>query len=115
MMLRSAMLAALALALAGVGIAAAQEQESLRDNRATAGEAAPLRDDDRFIVSSDACGASRYRHLVGREFAQVYQTAALPADTLVQNRTMMRTLEYTPEQLNVVLGGDGRIIAIGCF
>jgi len=113
MMLRTAMLSAFALAIASVS-AAAQEQPT-HDDRATAPEVTQAREGDPFVVSSDACGASRYRDLVGREFAQVYQTAALPADTLVQNRTMVRTLEYTPARLNVVLGGDGRIIAVGCF
>jgi hypothetical protein len=114
MMLRTAMLAAAALAIASVS-AAAQEHTPSHDDRTTAPEATQMREDDPFVLSSDACGASRYRDLVGREFAQVYQAAALPADTLIQNRTMVRTLEYTPERLNVVLGGDGRIIAVGCF
>ena len=64
---------------------------------------------------NDECGASRYAHLVGREYAQVYHAALLPADSIVQNRSMWRTLEYTPEQLNVVVGAEGRIVAIGCF
>lgn len=64
---------------------------------------------------SDECGASRFAHLIGREYAQVYQAALLPADSIVQNRSMVRTLEYTPHKLNVVVGAEGRIVAIGCF
>jgi hypothetical protein len=71
--------------------------------------------DDRFVVSGDECGASRYRHLLGRDWAQVYQAALAPADSAVQNRPRMRTLEYRPQQLNIVVDGTGRIIAIGCF
>jgi hypothetical protein len=112
MMLRTAMLAAFALALASVS-AAAQEQP--RDNPATEREAAPARQDDRFVLSRDECGASRYQHLLGREYARVYHAALLPTDSVVQNRAIRRTLEYTPYRLNVVVGGEGRIIAIGCF
>jgi hypothetical protein len=112
MLLRTPVLAAFALAIASVS-AAAQDQP--RDNRATESEAAPVRQDDRFVLSRDECGASRYQHLLGREYARVYHAVLLPAGSAVQNRTMRRTLEYTPQQLNVVIGGDGRIIAIGCF
>lgn len=111
-MLRSAMLAAFALALAGAS-AFAEELRPRETGPSVAADQAHAR--DRFVVSSDACGASRYQHLLGREYARVYQAALLPADTLVQNRHMVRTLEYTPHRLNVVLGGEGRIIAIGCF
>jgi hypothetical protein len=112
MMLRTVLLAAFALATTSVSAAA---QEQARDNPATASEAAAGRLDDRFVLSRDECGASRYQHLLGREYARVYHAVLLPAGSAVQNRTMRRTLEYTPQQLNVVIGGDGRIIAIGCF
>lgn len=113
-MLRSTIFAACVLAGAGVG-AAAQEQHRQEVGRRTVGEGAPAASHERFVVSSDACGAGRYQHLLGREYARVYQAALLPADTIVQNRHMVRTLEYTPHRLNVVLGGEGRIVAIGCF
>jgi hypothetical protein len=113
-MSRSAVLAAAFFATFNLS-AGAQEppRESAREPAAVQNERGARR--DRFVVSSDACGASRYQHLLGREFAQVYQTAMLPADTTVQNGGMFRTLEYTPHRLRVVLGGDGRIITIGCF
>lgn len=107
-MLRSVVLAALALATAAA-VASAEPQPPSDE------APPPLTTHDRFVVSGDACGASRYQHLLGREYAQVYQAALLPADAIVQNRNMLRTLEYTPHRLNVVLGGEGRIIAIGCF
>jgi hypothetical protein len=115
-MLRSALIAS--LMLAGSSVVAAGEERRPADARQTQGEdqaAAPIVRRDGFVITSDACGASRYAHLVGREYAQVYQAALLPADSLVQNRSMWRTLEYTPHQLNVVVGAEGRIIAIGCF
>ena len=115
-MLRAALIASLIFAGVGAGAAAAEQrpahgrQGDAQDERA----AQPARG-DRFVVMSDACGASRYAHLVGREYAQVYHAALLPTDSVVQNRSMWRTLEYTPHQLNVVVGAEGRIVAIGCF
>lgn len=115
-MLRAALLASLVLAAAGA--AAAEEERRHADVRQAQGEdglsARHVRG-DRFVVVSDACGASRYAHLVGRDYAQVYQAALLPADSILQNRSMWRTLEYTPHKLNVVVGGAGDIVAIGCF
>jgi Peptidase inhibitor I78 family len=103
-----------ALVLAGAGAAAAQERQAERPQVVPRSEAR-VPSEDRFVVSDDECGASRYQHLLGREYARVYHAALLPGESVVQNRAMQRTLEYTPQQLNVVVGGDGRIIAIGCF
>ena len=115
-MLRAALIAALVFAAANT--AAAEEERRHADVRQAQTEdgvsARHLRG-DRFVVMSDACGASRYAHLVGRDYAQVHQAALLPADSVVQNRSMWRTLEYTPHKLNVVVGGAGEIVAIGCF
>jgi hypothetical protein len=66
-----------------------------------------------FVRASDECGASRYAHLVGERYAEVYQ-AALPANAFVFGRNRPTTLEYKPGRLNVVLDGYGRIAAIGC-
>lgn len=111
-MFRSVIFAALVLTSAAA--AAAQERGTERPQTVTSGEAlAPSW--DRFVISGDECGASRYQHLLGREYARVYHAALLPTDSIVQNRTMRRTLEYTPQRLNVVVGGEGRIVAIGCF
>ncbi|MGE0739698.1 MAG: I78 family peptidase inhibitor [Hyphomonadaceae bacterium] len=75
---------------------------------------AALRRSDPFVVSGDACGASRYAHLLGREFVTLHQ-ASLPAQTRIVNAHMVSTLEYRPERLNLILGGEGRVIVIGCF
>lgn len=69
---------------------------------------------DRFIIAGDACGASRFADLVGEQFAATHR-AALPHDANVIGRAVLRTLEYTPGRLNVVLHPGGRIAAIGCF
>ena len=113
-MLRAALIGSLIIASAG---AAAAEERRPVDAQAQAEDdtPAPQLRRDGFVITGDACGASRYAHLVGRDYAQVYQAALLPADSVLQHRSMWRTLEYTPHQLNVVVGDAGRIIAIGCF
>ncbi len=67
---------------------------------------------DAFVRASDECGASRYAHLVGEQYAKV-EHVALPSSAVVHR--LHETLEYRPGQLNVVLGGDGRIMSIGCY
>ncbi len=114
-MLRFALIASLMLAAASAGAAAEERRGDARQAQAEDESAAPHVRRDHFVVMSDACGASRYAHLVGREYAQVYHAALLPTASVVQNRGMWRTLEYTPHQLNVVVGAQGRIVAIGCF
>jgi hypothetical protein len=69
---------------------------------------------DPFVISGNACNASAYAHLVGRPEAEIYQ-AALPARSRIVREHRINTLEYRPERLNVVLGGGGRVIAVGCF
>lgn len=70
---------------------------------------------DGFVISGDACGASAYQHLVGQQYARLYQAALVPAGANLVDRVQIKTLEYRPERLNFVLGGDGRLIAVGCF
>ena len=115
-MLRAALIAPLALAAASTATAEEDRRHAeVRQAQAEDGLSARHMRGDRFVLMSDACGASRYAHLVGRDYAQVHQAALLRADSIVQNRSMWRTLEYTPHKLNVVVGGAGEIVAIGCF
>ena len=109
----------LSLALLGVCAmqAAAQPAPSVPNDEldAITRSNAERRARDPFTRNSDECGASRYAHLVGETFATLQQTA-LPANALVyRGGANVRTLEYTPSKLNVVLDGSGRIAAIGCF
>jgi hypothetical protein len=90
---------------------AAQTMESQAAPEARA--EAPARDDP-FVVSGDECGASQYAHLIGEPLAEVIQTA-FPSDTYVLGAARLTTLEYQPARLNVTLGGEGQILAIGCF
>jgi hypothetical protein len=89
---------------------------------------ASLTPHDRFVIASDECAASRYRALVGRSY-QVYRTV-LPADAIVhgagtngavgiahrtQQTSEPMTLEFRPQQLNVVVDAAAQIVAIGCY
>ncbi len=74
----------------------------------------PFFNPDDFTVAGNACGASEYAHLVGEAFAETHQ-AAMPANTRVIRHNMANTLEYAPGRINVILAGDGRVAAIGCF
>jgi hypothetical protein len=103
------MLRAIAFSAAFAGASALAEEPRQRE------QPAPEVRRDGFVISGDACGASRFAHLVGEDYAEMYQASLLPADGNVVDRTKITTLEYTPERLNVVVNGQGRIIAIGCF
>lgn len=70
---------------------------------------------DGFAISSDACGASRYQHLVGEDYARTVQAALLPAQSNIAGHTQLTPLIYEPERLHVRLDAAGRILAIGCF
>jgi len=92
--------------------ATAEEQAAQEEMRAEE-QSRDIRRDG-FVWSNDACGASTYDHLVGEPYAELHD-AALPANASIWDFSRVRTLEFRPDQLNVVLGADGRIVAIGCF
>ena len=98
--MRAAVLVALML-----GACAAQENPVSRNE---------LFNPDDFTVAGNLCGASDYAHLVGEPFAETQQ-AALPANARVIGHNMANTLEYAPNRINVILDGQDRIAAIGCF
>jgi hypothetical protein len=109
-MLRIAFIAAVAFAACASAVA---EEQAAPEERLAEEQAADTRRDG-FVVSGDACGASRYSHLLDEQYAELHH-AALPANSNVVDRGRLSTLEYTPGRLNVVVNGAGRIIAIGCF
>jgi hypothetical protein len=81
-MLRIVFIAAIAFAVSASAMAEEQDQQ---EQRAQAEQAdAPLRQDG-FIVSGDECGASRYSHLLGEQYAELHH-AALPANSNVLDR-----------------------------
>ncbi len=102
-----------AACMAVIFSASADELQSPQPRQASEG-AAPAQHDP-FVVSDDSCGASRFAHLLGQEYAEVYQASLIPSDSNRLDRIRPITLEYTPYRLNFVVNGEGRIIAIGCF
>jgi len=110
-MLRIAFIAAVTFATCAVAVA--DEDQATQTARTDDGASQAVRQ-DRFVMQGDECGASRYSHLLGEQYAELHH-AALPANSNVVDRGRMTTLEYTPARLNVVVNGAGRIIAIGCF
>jgi len=70
---------------------------------------------DDFVISGDACGASRVAHLVGQDFTAARQGSLMLANANVVDRIQVSTLEYMPGRLNVLLDGQGRILAVSCF
>jgi hypothetical protein len=102
-----------AAAFAACSSAMAEERPASPDEARAEEQARQVRRDG-FVWTNDACGASRYEHLLGENYAELHQ-AALPAETNVLDRGKLTTLEFRPGQLNIVVDGRGRIIAIGCF
>jgi hypothetical protein len=70
---------------------------------------------DRFVISGDGCGASRYAHLVG-EVAPRLESIALPEGSNVfsPSRVGLTTLEYKPARLNIVVNDAGRVVSVSC-
>jgi hypothetical protein len=64
-------------------------------------------------TQADACGASRYAHLIGASAEQI-DRAALPPRTRVEPNTMV-TMDFSAERLNIIVGADGRVGSMRCF
>jgi len=111
-MLRPIILAA-AACLAIAIVAGAEERQTQRPGR-DGERVAPARQDP-FVISDDTCGASRFAHLLGQNYAQVYQASIIPSNSNRFDHVRPITLEYTPYRLNFVVGAEGRIVAVGCF
>ena len=63
---------------------------------------------------ADACGASRYAHLIGTPADQI-DRASLPPRTRVITPDMMVTMDFSAERLNIIVGTDGRVGSLRCF
>jgi hypothetical protein len=63
---------------------------------------------------ADACGASRYAHLIGTPADQI-DRASLPPRTRVITPDMMVTMDFSAERLNIFVGTDGRVGSLRCF
>lgn len=65
-------------------------------------------------TAADACGASRFRALVGQPIASV-DRSALPPRTRIISPGMMVTQDFLPERMNLRVGPDGKVAALECF
>jgi hypothetical protein len=65
-------------------------------------------------TAADACGAARFRHLVGAP-ANAIDQASLPPGTRVLAPDAMITQDFSPQRLNIFTGTDGRVSSLRCF
>lgn len=65
-------------------------------------------------TAQDACGASRFQHLIGTLASEIDQ-AALPAGTRVLTPDAIVTQDFRPDRLNIMSGTDGRVSSLSCY
>lgn len=65
-------------------------------------------------TAQDACGASRFRHLIGAPASEIDESA-LPAGARIITPDTMVTQDFRPERLNIITGTDGRVGSLRCF
>jgi hypothetical protein len=65
-------------------------------------------------TAQDACGASRFAHLIGTPADQI-DRATLPPRTRIITPEMMVTMDFSVERLNIMVGTDGRVGSMRCF
>ena len=70
---------------------------------------------DPLVISNDASVASRFAHLVGSDYGELYEALLIPRLAIATIAFARFARKYTPLRLNFVVNGEGRIIAIGCF
>lgn len=75
---------------------------------------APLPATPDEATAQDACGASRFRGLIGRPASEI-DRAALPPGARVILPDMMVTMDFVPQRLNIIVGTDGRVGSLRCF
>ncbi len=65
-------------------------------------------------TAQDACGASRFRHLIGTRLDAI-DPATLPAGARLISPDMMVTQDFRPGRLNVMSGTDGLVSSLACY
>lgn len=61
----------------------------------------------------DACGASKFAHLVGTSGDKVNESM-FPAGSRVLRPGMVMTMDYRGDRLNVVIDDDGKVDRVYC-
>jgi hypothetical protein len=59
------------------------------------------------------CAADQYQMLVGQPGTEVH-TPSLPQPHRIYGEGDMVTMDYRPERLNVVIGGNGEVMEVKC-
>jgi hypothetical protein len=65
-------------------------------------------------TARDACGAARFRNLIGTPADRI-DRSTLPPRTRIITPEMMVTQDFSPERLNIMVGTDGLVGSLSCF
>ena len=61
----------------------------------------------------ETCAAPQHRTIVGRAIDEI-DTARLPRPLRVYTVGSPITMDHRPERMNIVVGNDGRVVAVKC-
>ena len=64
-------------------------------------------------TGESACAAAQHGSLVGRSIDEI-DTAGLPEPLRVYVIGSLITMDHWPERMNIVVGADGRVVAVKC-
>jgi hypothetical protein len=96
--------------LAALAVAAAACAPPIAATPAPAGEPQTAAE----ATAQDACGASRYQHLIGALASEIDRTT-LPERARVITPDIMVTQDFRPGRLNIIAGTDGRVASLACY
>lgn len=109
--------AALALASCGPAGEADKSAETPPASEPAASTPAPsgkmAETQDQPVFLGDPCSAELYQDLIGRTEAYA-RSANLPQGARVICNGCMKTMDHSPERLNVEIGTDGNVAALSC-
>ena len=74
----------------------------------------PLSQSAAEATDADACGASRYAHLIGTPVAEI-DRKRLPARARIITPDVVVTMDFSATRLNIMVGTDGRVGSLRCF
>lgn len=63
---------------------------------------------------ADACGASRFRALLGARASEI-DPATLPSSARIVGPRTVVTDDFVPERLNILVDADGRVTSMRCY
>lgn len=102
-----------ALALLAVACSPTEEQPNTSATETEQVQAATPQTAEE-ATAQDACGASRFQHLIGTLASEIDQ-ATLPAGARVLTPDAIVTQDFRPDRLNIMTGTDGRVSSLSCY